>query len=388
MEIGPQTSKSVIHFSFSGRKLGDYPKYISSLLDVKEAAARANCSNGHISREEGENLAEVIRSFRSEIFGLNSSHLREIYPVDMLGGGGSIGVHMNISELISTRSGLPLSVINCSQSTADVCHTASRIAIIKSWQGLEEISLEIVQTLEDQAKAFQPIETLARTCLQDAVAVSLGESWSAYAAAIKRRLFSLQQRVEDLHQINLGGTVIGSGEGASIGYRGQIASILSQVTGFPLRLRNNLYDAAQNSDDLGIFSSELSQLALALMKLARDLRLLSSGPRGGMGEIRLPQLQEGSSFFSNKVNPVMPETLLQCCFQVLGADRAIQAALEHAELNLNVFEGAILVNILDSMQGITRCLQLFHLYGLQDIQVVSSRCEELSRFRKLLKSEE
>jgi aspartate ammonia-lyase len=385
MERGPQTSKSLLHFSFSGKTLGDYPEYVSSLFDVKEAAALTNGMEGQISPTECEKLVGVIRALRAELVDLSSVDARDVYPVDVLGGGGSIGIHMNISELISIRSGLPLSTINRSQSTADVCHTASRVSIIKKWPELEKISFRIVDTLEEQSGNFQTIKTLARTCLQDATSVSFGESWSAYPAAIRRRLQSLQNRIEELHRVNLGGTVIGSGEGATASYQNKVVSQLSQVTQTPVSLRANLYDAAQNSDDLGIFSAELCQFALTLMKFARDLRLLSSGPQGGMGEIRLPQLQEGSSFFSNKINPVIPETLLQCCFQVIGADRAVQAALEHSELNLNVFEGSILVNILDSLKMLTQCLNLFHKYCLSDLQVMAERCEELSHFRNSVK---
>ncbi|MDQ7862618.1 lyase family protein [Peribacillus frigoritolerans] len=250
--------------------------------------------------------------------------------------------------------------MNASQSTSDVCHTAIRMAIISSFQSLRQEINDLIEKVAYKASEFGDITTISRTCLQDAMRVRLGDKFSGYAAMLERRLKHMEKAVAQLHAINLGGTVIGSGVGASDSYRDVIVRKLSEASGLLLHHRENLFDAAQNMDDLADVSSELKQLASCLIKFAKDLRLLSSGPEAGFGEIVLPAVQAGSSFFPGKINPVIPETLIQCCFQVLGCDRVVQAALEHGELDLNVFEGAAGVNILDAMNMLSSMLPKIH----------------------------
>jgi len=207
---------------------------------------------------------------------------------------------------------------------------------------------------------------------------------AGHAAAIARRAADIDRAVAALHRINLGGTVIGSGEGAPLAYRRAIAKRICEVTGLKLARTADLYDAAQNIDELAALAAALGLLSEVLLKVAQDLRMLSSGPDGGFGEIRLPAVQEGSSFFAGKINPVIPETLMQCCFQVLGCERAARLALEHGELNLNVFEGAAVVNILDAIAMLQRSLATFTEKCVQGIEANEARCRELAerpRFR-------
>jgi aspartate ammonia-lyase len=208
--------------------------------------------------------------------------------------------------------------------------------------------------------------------------VQLGETFRGYSQVIKRRLHSLEEAVTRLHSINLGGTVIGSGVGAPKAYRDTVVSKLCEVSGIDLSHRENLYDAAQNIDDLARVSSELRILASCLLKLAKDLRLLSSGPEAGFAEIQLPAVQAGSSFFPGKVNPVIPETLIQCCFQVIGCDQVVQTTLEHGELGLNVFEGAAGANILDAMVMLEKALPAFTEKCIKGTEANRARCEELA----------
>ena len=381
---GIRTIRSIRNLSFSGRVLGAYPLYVRALAIVKKAAARANHDAGVIKPR----IADAIEAACDAL--IAGAHLDQ-FPVDVLAGGGGIAVNMNLNEVIANlaceRLGRvrgsydpvdPKLHVNASQSTADVCHTAARIAIIEQWSELQPVLDGCVSAARAKAKQFRNIQTLARTCLQDASAVSLGEMFGAYATAIARRAGALDRTVATLRKINLGGTVIGDGSGAPSTYRGVVVGHLNRLIKHPLSLRENLFDAAQNIDDIVAVSAQLGMLAEVLIKIAQDLRLLSSGPEGGFGEIILPAVQEGSSFFPGKINPVIPETMLQCCFQVLGCERAARLALERGELNLNVFEGAAAINVMDAMAMLTRAVASFTDACLRGIVANQARCHELA----------
>ncbi len=268
--------------------------------------------------------------------------------------------------------------VNASQSTADVCHTAIRMTVLSRWSGLRRALAQCVAAFRAKAAELRPVVTISRTCLQDAARVSLGELFGGHAEVIARRARELAQSVKALSRVNLGGTAIGSGSGAPAIYRRAIMKRLNEIVGQNLTLRRNLYDAAQNIDDLAAVSAQLAMLAEVLIKTAQDLRILGSGPEGGFGEIILPAVQEGSSIFPGKINPVIPETMLQCCFQVLGCERATRLALEQGELNLNVFEGAAAANVFDAIEMMRRSVALFVERCVSGIAANRKRCRELA----------
>ncbi|OLS38246.1 aspartate ammonia-lyase [Alkalihalophilus pseudofirmus] len=381
---GINTFRAIKNLSFSGKKMKHYSSYIQALSYVKKAAALANIEAGVVSDEIGN----LIISASEEILEENYS---DHFLIDMLHGGGGIAANMNINEVIANlaNQGLgkelgcyfpvhPTDHVNLSQSTSDVCHTAVRLALIRSYCSLRSEIAATITKLEEKASEFEEVITIARTCLQDAMQIKLGDTFSGYVAMLKRRVKGLDEAVDSLKKINLGGTVIGSGRGASKEYQRIVVQKLCEVTGLPLSHRENLFDAAQNLDDLAHLSNELRLIASCLIKLAKDLRLLASGPEAGFGELRLPAVQAGSSFFPGKVNPVIPETLLQCCFQVIGCDRAVQATLEHGELDLNVFEGTAATNLFDAMQMLCEALATFHENCLAGLEANEKRCLELS----------
>lgn len=381
---GIQTMRSIQNLSFSGRKLSQYPTYIESLAMVKKATALANQEAGIFDETIGK---AIIRACDCLLNGDYHEH----FPIDILHGGGGIGTNMNINEVIANLANESLGSprgsyspvhavehVNASQSTSDVCHTAIRLAIMKSSQSLYLALAHLIEALESKVDEFQDVPTIARTCLQDGMRIQLGETFSGYVHVIKRGLLSLKDATDKLHSINLGGTVIGSGAGAPKAYRDIVLSKLCDVSGAQISHRDNLYDAAQNIDDLARVSNELRILASCLIKLAKDLRLLSSGPEAGFAEIKLPAVQAGSSFFPGKVNPVIPETLIQCCFQVIGCDRVVQLSLEHGELDLNVFEGVAGANILDAMAMLEKALFTFTEKCIRGIEANVERCEELA----------
>lgn len=386
---GIQTVRAVQNLRFSSSLLEHYPDYIRALAMVKKAAARAN-------RDACVIDARLLKAIEYACDTLIRGEYRDQFPIDLLGGGGSIAVNMNLNEVIANLAceqlgGVrgtykpvhPKSHVNASQSTADVCHSAARMAVLDRWSELRRIFRQCIRAYRAKATELRPVVTIARTCLQDAEPVSLGELFDGHAEVLARRVVELERSVEALAKINLGGTAIGSGSGASATYRRTVLKHLNEIAGRRLSLSRNLYDAAQNIDDLGAVSAQLALLAEVLIKIAQDLRLLASGPGGGFGEIVLPVVQEGSSFYPGKVNPVIPETMLQCCFQVLGRERATRLALERGELNLNVFEGSAAVNIFDAMDMMRRSVGAFVERCLKGIVANKRRCRELvsrSRF--------
>ncbi len=383
---GIRTVRSINHLTFSGRVLGAYPSYVRALAMVKKAAARANRD----ARVIEPKISVAIEAACDAL--IAGDYLNE-FPVDVIAGGGGIAVNMNLNEVIANLANEnlggargsydpidPKLHVNASQSTADVCHTAARVAILEKWLDLHAVMSDCVEVAHRKAVQFQTIQTMARTCLQDASIVALGEIFGGYAAAIARRVDELDRAVMMLRKINLGGTVIGDGSGAPAGYRRTVIAHLNKLAKLKLTLRENLFDAAQNIDDLASVAAQLGVLAEVLIKLAQDLRLLSSGPQGGFGEITLPAVMEGSSFYPGKINPVLPETLLQCCFQVLGCERAARLALERGELYLNVFEGAAAINVIDAMEMLTRAVASFTQSCLAGIVANEARCRKLASF--------
>ncbi|WP_246625192.1 lyase family protein [Fictibacillus nanhaiensis] len=381
---GIQTVRTIQNLSFSNRPLHQYPSYIKALAGVKKAAALANCEAGLLPSDSVNAITAACEDI------LEGDH-HEQFLIDVLHGGGGIGANMNVNEVIANlaneKLGIkrgsyhpvhPIDSVNLSQSTSDVCHTGIRIAIIHDFQDLHRGITLLIEELEKKVKCFIDVTTISRTCLQDGMRARLSDFFSGYVSMLKRRLSSLEERVDQLHFINLGATVIGSGLGASPEYRAVVLDKLCEVIEMPLGLRQNLYDAAQNIDDLAAVSSELRLLSTCLIKMAKDLRLLSSGPEAGFGEIQLSAIQASSSFFPGKINPVVPETVIQCCFQVLASDRAVQATLEHGELNLNVFEGAAGINILEALSMLKSTITTFHKNCIAGLDANRERCEELS----------
>lgn len=381
---GINTLRTAQNLSFSGKLLNEYPSFIKALAMVKKAAVQANKEAGILSNR----LSDAIEASCDKII---EGSYHDQFIVDVFHGGGGIGFNMNINEVVSniTNEKLgrsrgdyepvhPVEHVNASQSTSDVCHTGMRMAIIMSIQPLLDAIESLKKALKKKIQEFGNVTTISRTCLQDGLQTQLGDIFSGYAAVINRRKKCLNQSINQLYQVNLGGTVIGSGVGAPQKYRKVVLEKLCKVANLTLCHRENLFDAAQNMDDFAHVSNELRMLASCLIKMAKDLRLLSSGPEAGFAEIQLPVVQAGSSFFPGKVNPVVPETLIQCCFQVIAYDRAVQAVLEHAELDLNTFECSAGFNILDAIHMLEKALTNFTARCINGILANEERCKELS----------
>lgn len=374
---GQQTERCLENLSCSSFKFSHYPQLIRALALVKKAAALANQAACVLDEQTCSRICIAC----DEIL----EHRHDLqFPVDMLHGGGSIAFNQNMNEVVATiasraQFGDAMVIdakkhVNASQSTADSCSTAFRLALLDAAGPLVEVLESICELLLSKENENAQTITVARTCLQDAMTVSISSAFAGWRCAVARRSQRIKCNLEQLHSVNIGGTVIGSGEGAPEEYRRCVLPILAQLSNLSLNHRDNLYDAAQNCDDIAELSSSLSLLAEVLIKVCSDLRLLSSGPRFGFGELSLPAVQDGSSFFLNKNNPVVPETVLQACFHVLGNHRSVTAALEHAELNLNIFESGAFFHTLDSIIVLHSSLRLLLKKCLQDIIVNTEKC--------------
>jgi aspartate ammonia-lyase len=368
---GVRTARIARHLGVSGRTLGDYPELVEALLAVKRAAAWANAKAGVIDAETATKIETAIDEMPRDA-------LAATFVVDALHGGGSIGFNVNINEVIARRAGVDHKRdVNASQSTADACATAFRLAVMDSGELLVAAARALAGALSQQATVCADVTTVARTCLQDAMPVSLGALFGGYAALVARRADRLSAALTGLHAINLGGTVIGSGDGASAGYRQQVVAELAMIVDRPLTIRADLYDAAQNPDDLVDVVDAVAAYADALLKLCRDLRLLASGPDGGFSEIELPAVTEGSSFFVGKVNPVVPETVMQAAMQVQGLAHAARLAASHRELYLNVFEGQTAMNTIDAQHLMTAATTMLTVDAIVGLKPRRERCAEL-----------
>ena len=221
---------------------------------------------------------------------------------------------------------------------------------------------------------------MARTCLRDALPAPLSKLFEGYALVARRQLEQLEGHRQVLEEVNLGGTVIGSGEGAPLTYQALVIPFLSEATGLALKKRESLFDAAQNADRIGNLSATLSQAATSWIKISKDLRLMASGPLTGLNEITLPEAIPGSSFFSGKINPTLPETVIQASFLVLGNHRVVQAAQEHGELFLNVFETCAALKTYESLEALTGALSKLNEHCLKALKINSETCENWVSF--------
>lgn len=378
---GIQTARTLQNMSFSNKPLSNYPEYVQSIVSVKLAAAVANHNDGLLSDEKFEAIRQACKEVQSR------NHLEQ-FPVDVFHGGGGIGINMNVNEVLASIANQklqqtpfkvhPIEDINLSQSTADVCNTASRITIFTLTTKLISKVRLLIEVFNTKANDYANVETMARTCLQDALPIRFSDFFSGYIELLKRRITTLESTIQPLLFINLGGTVIGTGDGASENYKKNVVKFLKEEVNLSLEKNSNLIDCAQNIDLFIDVSNQIAQLSNAYLKIAKDLRILSSGPIGGFNEIKLPAVQSGSSFFPGKINPVIPETVIQCSLQILGIQRSVQGALEHAELNLNIFESYAVFNILDQIHLITNVTELFRTKCVEGIVVNEQRCMELA----------
>jgi aspartate ammonia-lyase len=375
---GAHTARALKNFPVSGTRT--HPALIQAMAWIKQAAANANMSAGLLDKSIGTAIVMAA----GEIAG---GSLEAQFMLDAFQGGAGTSTNMNLNEVIANRAIEilggekgdyhlvdPINHVNLSQSTNDVYPTALRVAAIGMVLELSDALAALQTALQDKEAEFSGILKLGRTELQDAVPITLGQEFSAYAEAVARDRWRLYKVEERLRQVNLGGTAVGTGLNANPEYIYTVIEKLRAITGFGLARAENMIDLTQNADVFVEVSGLLKAAAVNLAKIAGDLRLLSSGPLGGFAEIKLPEVQAGSSIMPGKVNPVIPEMVGQVTLQVMAGDQVIAAAAAAGQLELNAFMPVIALNLLGSLEMLIKTVNLFNEKCIRGIRADRERC--------------
>lgn len=354
--FGIQTLRAQDNFYISGEPLHRYPELIFAFAQVKKAAAMANADCSVITELQRDSICTACDE-------LLKGKLHQQFTLDMIQGGAGTSTNMNANEVIANRAlelmGYqrgdyqhchPNNHVNASQSTNDAYPTALHLAMLHASKYLCDELTQLTKAFEQKASQFNHIIKMGRTQLQDAVPMTLGQEFHAFSRSINREITSLTVGREALYGINMGGTAIGTGLNTPKGYSQKVVKYLRVVSGIDeLHLSEDLVEATQSTQGFVIYSAVVKSLAVKLSKICNDLRLLSSGPRTGFGEIRLPAMQPGSSIMPGKVNPVIPEVVNQVCYKVIGNDLTVTLASEAGQLQLNVMEPVIAQAMLESI---------------------------------------
>lgn len=373
-----ESQRSIETHRISNRTLRDFPSVVKNLLFVKAAAAQANAELGCLTGIKAQAILDACSQL--------AHSPEQSYPIDVMQGGGGVAINMAINEMIAAEAAnanacvLELSEVNCSQSTADVCATAIRLSLYDALSQLREILNRVEQTYLSHAAHYQGVSTLARTCLRDAGSITYGQKFIALASLFNRLAKQSHQVAQGLVQIRLGSTALGTFAKSSKAFHQKVVAQLAQCTHCPLSTCDDPIDRAQHIDDLADVVGLLDKISNMFIKHCQDLRLLFSGPEGGLAEINIPPLIQGSSFYPNKSNPTLIETLLQVCFRVQGHCLSARLCLQQAELDLNVFEWFMGIECLEALTLLTKAIDVTHHYSLQHLEVNVMRCERLSAF--------
>ena len=370
---GVQTARALENFHISGVELRLYPNLIKAFAMVKLAAARANVDCDQFD-------AAILKGIEAACKELIDGKLHDEFRLDVFQGGAGTSTNMNANEVIANRALElmghrkgeykhcdPHDHVNCSQSTNDAYPTALHLGMALGNVQLIAAMKELIEAFRRKGKEFSGILKMGRTQLQDAVPMTLGQEFQAFAETLAGEVKALEAMQRILCEINMGATAIGTGLNAPKGYAKKCAEHLAKITGFPIHLADDLIEATQDTQAYVLYSSCMKSLAIKLAKVCNDLRLLSSGPRCGLHEINLPAKQPGSSIMPGKVNPVIPEVVNMVCYRVIGSDLTVTLAAEGGQLQLNVFEPVIAAAIFEAQtmfQNAARTLRVHCVEGI------------------------
>jgi fumarate hydratase class II len=375
---GAQTQRAVKNFPVSG--LRPWRAFIWSMATIKRAAAEVNCDLGLLDGER----ADAIVAAAQEVI---DSRWDDQFVVDPFQAGAGTSHNMNVNEVIANRATLllggrlgeyrvhPNDHVNMAQSTNDTIPTAIRLGCLWRLDELLSALDDLVTALDAKAEEFDDIVKSGRTHLQDAVPVRLGQEFGAYAMAVRRDTERIRRAAEGLRRLGIGGTAVGSGLNAHPKYHVRMVKKLSELTSLELHESDNLFESMQSMADAADFSASLRTLALTLIRIANDFRLLSSGPSTGLDEIRLPAVQPGSSIMPGKVNPVMAEMLNQAMFHVIGCDTTVALAAQAGQLELNVMMPVIAHNLFEMMQVMIGSVKAFTERAVQGVNANREKAE-------------
>ncbi len=377
---GVQTLRGMENFPVSGIPLHHFGHFVRSLAYVKKAAALANKDLGVIASDR----ADAIIAACNEII---AGNWHQHFTIDMIQGGAGTSTNMNANEVIANRAleilghrkGQyeflhPNDDVNRSQSTNDAYPTAIKLGVILTMRDATSALRELRAALVAKAMEFHDVMKMGRTENQDAVPMTLGQEFSAYAATIKDGIRYIESAAGEFLDVNMGATAVGTGINSPPGYAELCTRHLAEVSGLPVRLAENLVQSTQDSGSFSLMSGAMKTAAVQLSKICNDLRWLSSGPRAGLYEIRLPAMQPGSSIMPGKVNPVIPEMVSQVCYQIIGADVTISMACEASELELNMAEPIIAFNLFFGLTLLRNAAIALHTRCISGIEANRERC--------------
>ena len=360
-----------------------YPDFIIAIAYVKLAAVETNHTLGVINDEIAGAISQACRE-------IIDGKWHDNFPIDMMQGGAGTSVNMNANEVIANRAleimghekgdyqyCYPNDHCNCGQSTNDVYPTTIRLALIRMNKSLVAALTGLISALRYKGEEFADCIKMGRTQLQDAVPMTSGQEFNAYANNLEEEILNLERNVKLLHEINMGGTAIGTGLNAVPGFAKLCAANLSKLTGEAFVSASDLIEATPDTGAYVSYSSALKRLAVKLSKICNDLRLMASGPRCGLHEINLPAKAPGSSIMPGKVNPVIPEVVNQVCFKVIGNDTAVSFAAEAGQLQLNVMEPVITECLIESLVWLKNGIETLTEECVLGITVNKEHCLEM-----------
>ncbi len=379
---GVQSLRAAENFHITG--LNMHPEIINSLAYIKKAAAITNCEIGILDKDRATAIVQAC----DEII---EGKFHKDFIVDPIQGGAGTSLNMNANEVIANRAieilggkkgdysvVNPNDHVNCGQSTNDVIPTAGKMTSLRLLKVLKGELLRLHKTFAQKAEEFDHVIKIGRTQMQDAVPIRLGQEFHAYSVAVLRDINRMDKAMDEMRFLNMGGTAIGTGINADKAYLNRIVPNLVEVSGMDFVQAFDLIDATQNLDPFVAVSGAIKACAVTLSKIANDLRLMSSGPRAGFGEINLPPKQNGSSIMPGKVNPVIPEVVNQVAFNVIGNDITITMAAEAGQLELNAFEPIIFYCMFQSIDTLAYAVRTFVDNCVSGITANEERCEELA----------
>lgn len=378
---GVQSLRAHENFQITGKKM--HEEIIIALAEIKKACAIANMNAGELD----EKIANAILKASDDII---NGNLHDQFIVDPIQGGAGTSANMNANEVIANRAieflggkkgeysivG-PNDHVNMGQSTNDVFPTSGKIAAIRLLNLLKPEIETLIAVLNKKSEEFKDVIKMGRTQLEDAIPITMGQEFHAYATALKRDLKRIDLAIAELSTVNLGGTAIGTGLNADVEYVKTVVPELAKITGLNLEQSPDLVDGTQNLDCYVFVSGILKSCAVSLSKMSNDLRLMNSGPRTGLAELNLPPKQNGSSIMPGKVNPVIPEVVSQVAFNVIGNDMTISMASEAGQLELNAFEPVLFYNLFESITSLTGAIKTLRDNCIVDITANAEVCRKL-----------
>ena len=361
---GIHTLRAIENYQISGTTIAEEPEFVRDMVAVKKASAMANRKLGTLS----DTIADAIIWACDEI--LEDGRCLDQFPIDVFQGGAGTSVNMNTNEVVANLAlehlGYakgryahvnPNDHVNKSQSTNDAYPTGFRLGLYKKVDDLVDELERLIESFASKGLQFHDVIKMGRTQLQDAVPMSLGKEFEAFSVLLGEEIPRLRNNSALLLEVNLGATAIGTGLNTPDGYQDTVVHCLREVTGLPIRGADNLLEATSDTGAYVSMHASIKRLAVKLSKICNDLRLLSSGPRAGLGEIRLPERAAGSSIMPAKVNPVIPEVVNQVCFKVMGNDVALTFAAEAGQLQLNVMEPVIGQTLFESINLLANAIR-------------------------------